>query len=109
MTWLRMTCLTCTAFLVLSGAVVQAQEKRATGKGIDAATVAAYEKLGAEYGGWVKEDAFFSFKPGRKRAEDGLPGFRIYGPLPITGTLPEVAVPFGLDLGRKDCTDANLK
>jgi len=55
----------------------QAGNKEEPPRGIDAATVAAYEKLGAIYGGWVKrESGAIGFQPGRDQAEKGLPGFR---------------------------------
>src|SRR5579862_7561801 len=63
-----------------------------TEKGIDAATVAAYEKLGAIYGGY---DSSHFFQAGRDQAENGMPIFRIHTFL--KAKLPEVAVPFGID------------
>src|SRR5580765_529639 len=77
------------------------------GKGIDAATVAAYEKIGAEYGGWVKSEQGPVFQPGRAKAESGLPGFR-FRTFPKE-TMPPVTVPFGLDLSGSNVTDTNLK
>ena len=44
----------CVALAALVAAPAHGQEKKAVGKGIDPATVAAYEKLGAIYGGWEK-------------------------------------------------------
>jgi hypothetical protein len=85
--------------------------------------VAAYEKLGARYGGWVKgpDDSRFNiydFARGSKQAEKGLPGFVI----PESKTqfsFPQVSVPFALDLtGSREVrlgvnpggvTDADLK
>src|SRR5262249_4033024 len=92
-------------WLALLSAGVQGQEKKPEGKGIDAATVAAYEKLGAKYGGWGKADD--TFQPGQKYAESGLPGFELRT-FP-EGKLPDVAVPFGLMLMESDVTDAGLK
>ncbi len=94
--------------LALSVASVHGDEPKATGKGIDAETVAAYEKLGADYGGWVKQESL-QFQTGRDAAERGLPGFRFYSN-PIT-KLPQVAVPFGLALKNSGSIvdDAGLK
>src|SRR5262245_41550408 len=92
------------ALLALLTTAPQADDKKPASKGIAPATVAAYEKLGADYGGWVKvkqdEDLpeVFVFKTGQKFAEQGLPGFRFHE-LP-TGKLPDVKVPFGLDFNR---------
>src|SRR5439155_954434 len=47
------------------------------------------------------------FQPGRDHAEKGLPGFRL-ARFP-QAKLPEVTVPFGLELNRSDVTDAGLK
>src|SRR4051812_5856537 len=87
----------CTAWLALSATAAHGQEKKVLSKGIDAVTIAAYEKLGAEYGGWPKDSVSGDFQPGRKQAEGGLPGFRFNYTFPKTN-LPEVAIPFGLDL-----------
>lgn len=77
-------------------------------KGIDPATIAAYEKLGAEYGGCQNAAIFGSFGVGPKLAEQGIPGFRFKKKFP-NAKLPEVAVPFVLDLSDSDVTDAGLK
>ena len=46
-------------------------------KPIDAETIAAYEKLGAEYGGiGVLEFGGLRFSPGNEAAAKGLPGFK---------------------------------
>jgi RNA polymerase sigma factor (sigma-70 family) len=61
-------------------------------QGLDADTVAAYEKLGGTYGGmgpW--------FKPGKEAAETELPAFCFPGDLPAP--LPDPGVPFGLHVG----------
>jgi len=42
------------SFILLCTIAAQGQEKKAIDSRIDAATVAAYQSLGAEYGGWVK-------------------------------------------------------
>ncbi len=65
-------------------------------KGIDPVTVAAYERLGATYGGWAKGDPSFGFQAGRRFAEEGLPGFR-FAVYPKEKP-PNVVVPFGLDI-----------
>jgi internalin A len=84
----------------------QGQVKKSPAKGIDAATVAAYEKLGAVYGGWTKSN--LGFQIGQKHAEEGLPGFAFFETFPKV-KLPEVAVPFGLELSMAHVTDAGLK
>src|ERR1017187_1790275 len=108
MTWLHMKAFApCVVLLALSAPSALGKEKQPAGKGIDAATVAAYEKLGAEYGGWVKTEYGFRFQAGRDHAEKGLPGFRFVNVFPME--LPEVAVPFGLDLFQSNVKDAGLK
>jgi internalin A len=91
----------------MSATAVQGQEKQAAGKGIDAATVAAYEKLGAKYGGWVVNTNSKAFYPGQQHAEKGMPGFFLR-PFPNT-KLPDVSVAFCLHLGGPEVTDAGLK
>jgi hypothetical protein len=76
-------------------------------KGIDSSTVAAYEKEGAVYGGWVKEGRGTFFQPGRDAAEKGLPGFTFDGGFPHA-KLPDVAVPFGLQMNSPNVTDKVL-
>ena len=93
--------------LTLATASGRGQENKGTGKGIDAETVAAYEKLGAVYGGWVKLYSYTYFKVGSEHAQKGLPGFQF--PTFPSSKLPEVAVPFGLDLSNSNVTDAGLK
>ncbi len=79
-------------------------------KPIDRETVAAYEKLGARYGGFeVRAFGRITFWPGKKSAAKWLPGFAIVpakdGTLP---KLPPVQVPFGLDLYSTEVTDTGL-
>ena len=84
-----------------------AQEKKPAEKGIEPAIVAAYEKIGAKYGGLVKGefDVAPSFQEGRAAAEKGLPGFFFKsGP---KSKLPAVTVPFCLHFLA--ITDAELK
>src|SRR5579862_6048837 len=76
-------------------------------KGIERNTVDAYEKRGAVYGGWVKQDLRTLFQEGRESADNGLPGFR-FRTFPRS-KLPEVEVPFGLDLNLSNVKDAELK
>ena len=69
-------------------------------KPIDAETIAAYEKLGAKYGGLGENKyGFIEFSQTKDALAKRLPGFRISpsskGILP---KLPPVQVPFGLDL-----------
>jgi hypothetical protein len=80
-------------------------------EGVDASTVAAYEKLGGVYGGVVK-DRFGSprFEAGKEAASQGLPGFRFYSLADgEVRNLPQVGVPFALDLNFTRVTDAGLK
>jgi hypothetical protein len=77
-------------------------------KQIDPKTIEAYEKLGAKYGGWVKDSKGWEFERGEKAAENGLPGFH-FAEIP-KAALPDVAVPFGLYLAHADgVNDAFLK
>src|SRR5690349_2837153 len=80
------------------------QDKKSAGKGIDPATVAAYEKLGAVYGGW--RDGKIVFERGPAAAAAGLPGFRF--PADFKGKLPKVNVPFALEFAADVVTDARL-
>jgi hypothetical protein len=62
----RLRTLACTAAVLLAllaEARGQGTDKPAD-KGIDPATVAAYEQLGGVYGGWVECDAGRYFQPG---------------------------------------------
>jgi Leucine-rich repeat (LRR) protein len=93
--------------LAFAATAVQGQEKKVAGNGIDAATVAAYEKLGAIYGGWAKGDVDRLFQAGQKHAEEGVPGF-LFRTFPKS-KFPTVDVPFGLDFFQSDATDAGLK
>src|SRR5262249_50778538 len=73
----------------------QEEEKKRAGKGIKPATVAAYERLGATYGGWVKNTSGrLIFWPGKEAAEKELPGF-LFEREP-RASLPSVAGPFAL-------------
>src|ERR1043165_4306297 len=96
----------CVALLALSVTAIQTQKKQAPTKGIDAETVAAYKQLGAKYGYGSKTG--LSFRVGQKNAEEaGLPGVQFKN-FP-KARLPNVAVPFGLDLAYSDVTDTGLK
>jgi Leucine-rich repeat (LRR) protein len=124
MTWLRTKAFCgCLVLLALSACNREGQQQpdpapprrvtvRPAYQGLDAATVAAYEKLGATYGtmrtgnvpfnvpfrpGLAQAETYnFQFRAGRNPAEKGLPGFR-FRSFP-QAKLPEVAAPFGLDL-----------
>jgi hypothetical protein len=77
------------------------------GKGIDQETIAAYAKLGGAYGGWIGNN--FGLQEGEESAKEGLTGFKFArGTFPKT-KLPEVAVPFALDLDKSDVTDVTIK
>src|SRR5262245_20878550 len=69
------------------------KEKKPVAKGIEVATVAAYEKLGFHYGGWVDDEWGLTFRRGAEHAERGIPGFSLSN-WRMT-PLPEVAGPFG--------------
>jgi len=90
-------------------------------KGIDIGTVLAFQKLGAEYGGIIPNKfGYVSFVSGFEAAGQGLPGFLlpsreklnlrvdpiIYGRIP---KLPQVDVPFGLDLYETAVADEGLR
>src|SRR5262249_31418813 len=83
-------------------------------KTVDATTIAAYEKLGGEHGGWAKKGYpnFLTAKqiasePEGKKHEIGLWGFH-FKEFPKS-KLPEVAVSFGLDFMSTPVTDDDLK
>ena len=91
------------AWLLLLFAALPAhgQETKPAGKGIDPATVAAYEKIGGHYGGWQQDTGHFTI--GAEHAANGLPGFSFViafsnHDLPTGAKLPDAAVPFGLVL-----------
>jgi hypothetical protein len=78
---------------------------------MDPETIAAYENLGAQFGGYdVDAPKHLEFSPGKKSAAKALPLFRFVslrnGMLP---ELPSVQIPFGLDLRYTGLTDAGLK
>ena len=88
-------------FAIAAGA--QAQEKQLVGKGIDPATVDAYEKLGATYGIGV-DSLIFSFQESASRS---LPSFKFRSdPKEL---LPDVSIPFGLTFFGTKVTDAGMK
>ena len=68
----------CSFCVVISVAVsgVQAQDAKRLGKGINPATIAAYQKLGAVYGGIRQFNEFhFEFLAGKDNATKYLPAF----------------------------------
>jgi len=98
----------CLLLALLSANSAHSQGKKSAAKDIDAATVAAYEKLGASHGWLLKGDIFgFGFLPTRENEKKLLPGF-CFKTFP-KAKLPEVTVPFGLDLQDTKVTDAELK
>jgi Leucine-rich repeat (LRR) protein len=101
-----LTCLLCLALLL---ADVQTQGNAPLGTAIDPDTIAAYRKIGGDYGGWVTDGhgKIMPYVPGPEVAAKGTPGFRFLS-FP-DAKLPEVAVPFGLDLSVLDITDQHLK
>jgi len=99
-------------FLFACAVATPAQERKPEGRGIDPASVAAYEKLGATYGGLVDGVFGFYFQEGPAAAATGLPTFQFQRD--PKAKLPTVSVPFGLDLVPASTeddfpTDASLK
>ena len=102
---------------LLTAATACAQPKKPAFKEIDAGTIAVYEKLGAEYGGWISKNdrpdlSSASFVSRSDIAEHDypapiLPGFR-FRTFP-KASLPRVAVPFGLDLSSSNATNADIE
>ena len=91
--------------LTLSATCAVGQDKKPAAKEIDAATIAAYEKLGAEYVRWEK---FYLYAQVPETAHEGLPDFQFRG-FP-EGKLPDVAVPFALEILFTDVvTDAQMR
>jgi len=88
---------------------LQAQEPKY--KSIDAETIAAYEKLGATYGGFRPIKPFVAeFVAGEEAAKKGLPGFRLILLLDEGfPKLPATKVLFGLDLAIRKGADDGLK
>jgi hypothetical protein len=85
----------CIGFVLLTlSACDRGRGAKAPGKGLDHETMAAYQKLGGVYGEWGKEGA-------------AMPGFT-FRTFP-KAKLPQVTVPFVLDLSHSDVTDAGLK
>ncbi len=81
-------------------------------KPIDPETIAAYEKLGAIYGGFEIDNSGGNYKhlPGKDAAAQHLPGFS-FATLPndMIPKLPPVQVAFGLSFGCLKVTDAGLR
>jgi len=108
----------CFGWLVVRLQAAPLPEWAATSRQIDPETIAAYEKLGAEYGGFdapvfspgLDDIGIVEFTRGKEAAAKLLPGFRFRslpdGALPA---LPPVAVPFGIDLSSSKITDVDLK
>ena len=71
-----------------------------------AATIASYKAIGARYGGWIQVTSGFQFKYGDKFADAGVPGFS-FKTFPKVD-LPNVIIPFGIELGYSDVTDVGL-
>ena len=69
-------------FFVFAFAGTQAQETKPLHKGVDPATVAAYEKLGAAYGAMTKtRSRSKTFLVGTEIAQGDLPAFKFkHGP-----------------------------
>src|SRR4051794_32080896 len=87
--------------------IVAEQVQGHDGKTVDPDTVAAYERLGATYGGLVKGPFRTNFVAGRSAAGRGLPAFQFKG-IP-KDQLPDVAVPFGLEFASsKTPTDVAI-
>src|SRR5438045_625564 len=88
--------LTCGALIIFFtfAAECQGQEQKSMGKGIDPATVAAYETLGATYGGVVRGRFGYHFIVGPESAQRNLPAFQFKTYL--DAKLLDASVPFGL-------------
>ena len=93
------------AALSVWATAAEAQDKKFAGRGIDPKIVAAYEKLGGKYGGWVTQRIAGSnikrFEFGAAAAKARLPGFFFATELntkpPIfRDTFPDPGVPFGI-------------
>ncbi len=83
------------------------QEKEPAGTGIDEATVNAYLKLGGNYGFWPENWSGMSVGP--TYAGRGTPGFRFFAQEFPAAALPDVEVPFCLDLAKTGVKDIDLK
>lgn len=96
--------------LVLAATPARGQQKTPAAKEIDAATIAAYEELGAEYRRPVIVPGYARDSEHEAR-KSGLPGFVFRNP-PLP-KLPDVAVPFGIALGGSsfdpNFTDEDMK
>jgi len=83
----------------------QTQEKK-TAKGIDTTTIEAWEKQGAEYGGWKEEiGGGASWEFGKPRM--GIAAFRFTSD--PKGKLPDAAVRYGVWFVPNAASDAGLK
>jgi hypothetical protein len=99
----------------LCGLVVPLRAEDPAHKPIPAETVAAYEKIGAKHVGFrIGADGFYVFRPQMAPSPKDLPGFALYPPARVKGKvqndpeLPQVDVPFGLDLTATHVTDKGL-
>jgi RNA polymerase sigma factor (sigma-70 family) len=72
---------------------------------IDAATIAAYEKIGGSH--YDDHLDLYTWAVYRQVGQKAVQGFRFYA-FP-KAPLPQVAAPFGLDLGQTDTSNASLK
>jgi hypothetical protein len=97
------------ALLLASTAAVAADPPRSAD--LDPKTVAAYEKLGAEYGHmYVSDLGYLRFQSATSKSKlppDAVPAF-LFRKVPA-GPLPPVEGSFGLDFTRAPMTDADLE
>ncbi len=80
-------------------------------KPIDPKTIAAYEKIGAQHGGFaVDADGSVRFTWIKEEAAHLLPGFRFLALRDgVLAKMPPIEVPFGLDLHLPRASNAHLK
>src|SRR5438874_546483 len=72
--------------------------------------IASYEKLGAEYGGFIYHPGVVAFHKGNRAAMQGMPAFKFdSSSKPELIKLPPVPIPFGLDLSLTGVTDKEIK
>ena len=112
MQWQRIDAFLSLILLVACGTTVGCAQEKGGRQPIDAKTIAVYEKLGAEYGGWEKQ-GYPNFTPEKRFPDQKVtPEIAVWGfhfkEFP-KARLPEVAVPFGLDFMCTPVTDADLK
>ena len=102
----RIVPLGCLVLLALLASSALGQDKQTAGKKIDAATICAYEKLGAKYIRRAAGSRFYSHGSDSIDMTKGIPAFE-FREFP-NAKLPDVAVPFAL-IFRRVLTDDQMK